>query len=82
VPELRDAQFERTWTGLRPGSADGKPYLGLAPGWKNLFVAAGHYRNGILLTPITAKVMRESLIDGASSIDLTPLAVGRQIAVK
>jgi glycine oxidase len=83
LPALESAQFERTWTGLRPGSADGMPFLGKAANWHNLFVAAGHYRNGILLTPVTAIMMREMLaesLDGLTrSFDFSPFAVSRTI---
>ncbi len=77
LPELARATFERTWTGLRPASADGMPFLGKAPRWDNLFVAAGHYRNGILLTPITAKLMSALLLGQPTTIDLKPFAVDR-----
>ena len=50
VPALAHAALERTWAGLRPGSPDGAPFIGLVPGVDNLFVAAGHFR-GIQLSP-------------------------------
>jgi glycine oxidase len=59
VPEIAGAQWEKAWSGLRPQTPDGLPYLGLLPGYDNLFVAAGHYRNGILLSPITGRIMAE-----------------------
>jgi glycine oxidase len=57
VPALAEASLERCWAGLRPGSPDGLPYLGAVPGCSNLFVAAGHFRSGIQLSPGTAEVM-------------------------
>jgi glycine oxidase len=77
LPQLAQASFERTWTGLRPGSADGMPFLGKAPHWNNVFIAAGHYRNGILLTPITARIMSYLLTKKPSPIDLQPFAIDR-----
>jgi glycine oxidase len=62
VPALAGASVERCWAGLRPGSPDGLPFLGRVPGWSNLFVAAGHFRSGILLSPITAQLMKELLL--------------------
>src|SRR5690606_33584571 len=53
VPGLDDAELVAARTGLRPGSPDDRPLIGSA-GIDGLVVAAGHYRNGILLTPITA----------------------------
>lgn len=64
VPALAQAPFESAWAGLRPASKDGLPILGAAPGWDNAYVATGHYRNGILLAPITGEILaREMLHD-------------------
>ena len=57
VPALSDARFETAWSGLRPGTPDGWPILGEAPGLPGLVFAAGHYRNGILLAPLTARLV-------------------------
>jgi len=53
-PGIGPARLETVWAGLRPGTADDLPILGPLPGWPVL-VATGHYRNGILLAPWTAK---------------------------
>jgi glycine oxidase len=68
VPELAKAEIIETWSGLRPGSPDQLPILGPAEIGGLLF-ATGHYRNGILLTAITAKLIREWIIDGKTSFD-------------
>jgi glycine oxidase len=62
VPELRNAKILEDWAGLRPGTPDGLPILGatITPGY---FVATGHFRDGILLAPITAQVMT-AVIEG------------------
>jgi glycine oxidase len=52
VPELSEAEFVEVSTGLRPGSPDNAPLLGPTP-LDGLIVATGHYRNGVLLTPVT-----------------------------
>jgi glycine oxidase len=77
VPKLRDAPVERTWAGLRPGTFDGFPYLGAIPGLSNAFVAAGHFRQGLYLSPATALVMSDLIRGQAPPIDLTPFRVGR-----
>lgn len=77
VPILRSASIERTWAGLRPASFDGFPYIGQVPGLDNTFVAAGHFRSGLYLSPATAVVMSDLLRDQTPEIDLTPLRVGR-----
>jgi glycine oxidase len=62
APVLADASIERTWAGLRPGSPDGMPFLGAVPGLDNLFVASGHFRAGIQLSPITGLLMKQLLL--------------------
>jgi glycine oxidase len=56
VPELGEARIHEAWAGLRPGSPDGLPIMGATsiPGY---FVSSGHFRNGILLAPASARVM-------------------------
>ena len=56
-----------SWAGLRPGSGDGLPVLGPLPGWEGLTVAAGHYRNGILLSPVTGRLIARSILDSSSN---------------
>jgi glycine oxidase len=63
VPQIKEAAWERVWSGIRPQTGDGLPYLGEHPRWKGLFVAAGHFRNGILLSPITGKLVADLLAD-------------------
>jgi glycine oxidase len=63
VPALAQATVEKMWAGLRPGSRDGLPFLGAVPGVEGLFVAAGHFRAGIQLSPGTAQVMKEMILD-------------------
>ncbi len=62
VPELRNAKILEDWAGLRPGTSDSLPILGVTatPGY---YVATGHFRDGILLAPITAHVMAQ-VIEG------------------
>jgi glycine oxidase len=62
VPQLRDAKILEDWAGLRPGTPDNLPILGATatPGY---YVATGHFRDGILLAPITAEVM-SAVIEG------------------
>lgn len=64
APALADAALERTWTGLRPGSPTGHPWVGEVPGYPGLHVAVGHYRNGILLSPVTGNM----IVDAVSGV--------------
>jgi glycine oxidase len=77
MPTLSQLPFDKPIAGLRPGSRDGLPFLGAVPGIEGLFVASGHFRNGVLLSAITGKVMAELLTTGTPSLDLTPFSVAR-----
>ncbi|HEX6940003.1 MAG TPA: glycine oxidase ThiO, partial [Longimicrobiales bacterium] len=61
APALADAPLVSTWAGLRPGTPDGCPILGADPDVEGLFYATGHFRNGILLAPITATLLAEAV---------------------
>ncbi|CAN5437261.1 glycine oxidase ThiO [soil metagenome] len=77
VPQLGQAPVEKTWAGLRPGSPDGKPFIGRIPNWKNGFVAAGHFRSGIQLSPGTGLLCRDLLLDCKPAISLESLRPDR-----
>ena len=70
VPELADARLLETWAGLRPGTPDALPLLGTTE-VPNYFVAAGHYRDGILLAPVTAMVMSQVVRGAKPDFDLS-----------
>jgi glycine oxidase len=74
---LADAAVERCWAGLRPGSRDGLPYLGAIPGLDNLFIAAGHFRSGIQMSPSTGMVMKELLLGQKTMLPLEAFRVAR-----
>jgi glycine oxidase len=77
VPGLAGLPITRTWFGFRPWAPDGRPILGPWPGIDNLWVATAHYREGILLAPITARLMTEWIVGGAPSIGLDDFLPGR-----
>lgn len=64
VPKLAEASFVEAWAGLRPATTDLLPVLGENPQLPGLIFATGHYRNGILLTPITSKLISSFIITG------------------
>jgi glycine oxidase len=66
APKLLEGSFERSWTGLRPGSADGLPLLGGCRSRPGLWLASGHFRDGILLGPLTGHILAE-LIQGRAA---------------
>ena len=65
-PILETAPVLESWAGVRPGLKNHAPLLGESQ-IENVFVAAGHYRNGILLAPLTAKIMADLIIDEKTS---------------
>ncbi len=74
VPALGAAQVVQHWSGLRPHGGDNLPLIGEHPQMGGLFVASGHYRNGILLTPITALAMTQTILRRPLVVDLGPFA--------
>ena len=71
--DLGSAEILETWSGLRPGTPDDLPILGLT-NLEGLILATGHYRNGILLAPVTAKLVKEWAIDGRTTFDTQPFS--------
>lgn len=76
VPELGEAKIIEAWTGLRPTLPDELPALGRGA-LDGYFIATGHYRNGILLAPITAKVMAQVVRGERPECDLDPFSPAR-----
>jgi len=76
VPRLSPAAVTGVWAGLRPDTRDNLPILGKTT-FGNLILATGHFRNGILLTPITARLIAELILSGRPSISLEPFRVDR-----
>lgn len=62
IPGLSGFPIVKRWAGLRPKTVDDLPYIGRVPGKENMYVAAGHFRNGILLAPATACLIRDLII--------------------
>ncbi len=67
APNLANLKVSERWSGLRPFAADGLPILGEFPEIENLFFATAHYRNGILLAPLTAEILADKVIENVES---------------
>ena len=65
-PRLAEAEIVDSWSGLRPGTPDDLPILGPTE-IEGLILATGHYRNGILLAPVTARLVREWITSGRTT---------------
>ena len=76
VPKLADARILEDWAGLRPGTPDALPILGTTS-TTGYFVATGHFRDGILLAPITAQVMADVIEGRHPQYDLAPFSASR-----
>ena len=76
VPRLAEARILEAWAGLRPGTPDGLPILGATP-TAGYFVATGHFRDGILLAPVTAKLMAQMILGQKPEFDLETFGAER-----
>lgn len=72
-PALADAEVLETWSGLRPGTPDDLPIIGPTE-IEGLLIATGHYRNGILLAPVTARLIRNCLTGKHADFDSQPFS--------
>lgn len=66
VPALEQAAVEQAWAGLRPRALSGSPWIGPVPGHRGLYLAAGHFRSGLHLSPITARLLRAAILEEAA----------------
>jgi len=77
VPSLARAHFAGAWGGLRPTVPDGYPVLGPEGGLEGLLIATGHYRNGVLLAPITGEVVSALALGEPPPMDISPFSPQR-----
>ena len=79
-PPIQQGRISARWTGLRPGTIDGLPVLGeLAPG---MWAATGHFRNGILLAPATARALRLQIMRSSVPVGIEPFSPMRFATVQ
>ena len=76
VPSVYELPLQETWCGFRPGSRDNAPILGETD-VEGFYVATGHFRNGIINTPVTAKFMSELILDNSTPELLQRLSPSR-----
>ncbi len=79
IPALADYPVERHWAGLRPGTADGIPYIYADEKVDGLYVNSGHFRNGVVLGPASARLTADLVLQRAPIID--PVLFGSKVAV-
>jgi glycine oxidase len=81
VPALAEASWNGAWSNFRPYTKDALPLLGES-GVNGLLLATGHYRNGILLAPVTAEIMTALVLGKASPIAFEALSPLRRVAIR
>jgi glycine oxidase len=77
MPGLEHAQFREARAGLRPKTADELPAIGRSSTMPHVFYATGHYRNGVLLAPLTATLIADLVLDGRERPELADVRPGR-----
>ncbi|MFO0611048.1 MAG: glycine oxidase ThiO [Polyangiaceae bacterium] len=78
VPALADAELGSAWSNFRPFTDDELPLIGEGA-FPGLVLATGHYRNGILLSPITAEIVKDLVLGRRPSVDVSPFAATRSV---
>jgi len=79
MPQLAHEYIEHQWMGFRPGTPDGLPFLGPINEKPGLWVASGHYRNGVALAPITAEIMSKWILGEQPELDMKCFLPNRPI---
>jgi len=82
LPALAHCRVEHHWAGLRPGSPTGVPAIGAVQGWRNLYLNAGHFRNGVVMGPASARLLADLVLRRPPILDPAPYAPERSVALR
>jgi len=77
LPALSQFSIEHHWAGLRPGSINGIPTIAVHPDINNLYINTGHFRNGVILGPASARLLTELITENRTILDPKPYALGQ-----
>lgn len=77
LPNCKNYPILNMWSGLRPQTKDKLPVLGKVPEVENLYCALGHYRNGILMGPLTGKILKDLILENTSECNIEPFKIER-----
>ena len=77
VPSVGRLVVEGLWSGLRPAAPDRHPIVGWAPSVERLMIASAHYRNGVLLGPLTGRLVAQQVLSAAIAPEFAPFGPGR-----
>ena len=75
IPTLADFPIEHHWSGLRPSSPDGIPFIGPHPDYNGLYINTGHFRNGVILGLASARLLADQVLGHSPILDPTPYAL-------
>lgn len=75
LPELSHCAVEQHWAGLRPGSPSGVPFIGPAPGYSNVILNTGHFRNGVVMGPAAARLTADLCLGNSPTLDPSPYKI-------
>lgn len=81
LPNCKDFSITNHWTGLRPKTKDSLPILGKIREVENLYCALGHYRNGILMGPLTGKIITDIILGNSIEFNIDPFKVERLLSL-
>ena len=81
IPMLADMEVEHHWAGLRPGSTTGIPYICAVPEVEGLYVNTGHFRNGVVLAPASARLMADIVLERTPILNLQDYVCGLHSAM-
>ncbi|MEE8343539.1 MAG: glycine oxidase ThiO [Gammaproteobacteria bacterium] len=79
APCLAKGVIEHQWAGLRPGSPSSVPFVGISPQIEGLWANTGHFRNGLVLAPASARILVDMLLGRPSFTDTTPFALPNKV---
>ena len=77
IPAAAAAPTACAWSGFRPYCEDLKPVIGRVPGYDDVFVAAGHFKKGVMMAPVTGRILADLIAKGATEFGIEPLDPGR-----
>ncbi|TPQ25058.1 glycine oxidase ThiO [Methylomonas koyamae] len=75
LPTLQQFPVSHHWAGLRPGSPQGIPFIGRHPDIENLYINAGHFRNGLVMGPASAKLLADLVLQRPTDLDPSPYSL-------
>jgi glycine oxidase len=77
IPAVANAATACSWSGFRPFCEDLKPVIGPTPGKQGFFIAAGHFKKGVMLAPVTGKIVADLITKGETEFEIGPLSPSR-----